>query len=135
MIRLYNFLSKKVEEFKPISKTVGLYTCGPTVYDYVHIGNWRTFVFEDILKRGLIFNGYKVNHFMNITDIDDKVINRAKSENTTIKDLTQKYAEAFFADLEKLNILKADKYPAATDHITPIIRIIEVLLKKGFAYE
>ncbi len=135
MLKLHNFLSRKVEEFKPIADVVTLYTCGPTVYDYVHIGNWRTFVFEDILKRVLLFEGYKVKHIMNITDIDDKVIKRAKSEKTSIKTLTQKYTDAFFADLEKLNILKADNYPKATDHITSIIRIIEVLSKKGFAYE
>jgi len=140
---LYNFLSRKVEVFKPSGpetlraggrKIVGLYTCGPTVYDNVHIGNWRTFIFEDILKRVLLFNNYKVNHVMNITDIDDKVIKRAHDEKTTIGELTGKYTDAFFDDLEKLNFLKADKYPAATDHITPIIRIIGVLLKKGFAY-
>ncbi|OGE10305.1 cysteine--tRNA ligase [Candidatus Curtissbacteria bacterium RIFCSPLOWO2_01_FULL_42_26] len=140
-MKLYNFLSRKVEEFKPSGKTaasnaadVGLYTCGPTVYDFVHIGNWRTFVFEDILKRVLAFNGYKVNHVMNITDIDDKVINRAKSEKTTIRNLTRKYTDAFFGDLEKLNIIKADKYPIATDHINSMIRIIELLVKGGFAY-
>src|SRR3989344_2183985 len=142
LMKLYNFLSRKVEEFKPSGKTaasnaadVGLYTCGPTVYDFVHICNWRTFVFQDILKRVLTFNGYKVNHVMNITDIDDKVINRATSEKTTIKDLTQKYTDAFFGDLGKLNIIKADKYPVATDHINSMIRIIELLVKKGFAYE
>ena len=143
MLKLYNFLSRRVEEFKPSGpetlraggcKVVTLYTCGPTVYDYVHIGNWRTFVFEDVLKRVLFFNGYKVNHVMNITDIDDKVIKRAHDEKTTISELTGKYTDAFFNDLEKLNFLKADKYPKATDHITPIIRIIGVLLKKGFAY-
>src|SRR3990167_9723735 len=143
MLKLHNFLSRKVEEFKPSGpetpraggrKIVGLYTCGPTVYDNVHIGNWRTFIFEDILKRVLLFNNYKVNHVMNITDIDDKIIKGARVKGIGISDLTQKYTDAFFDDLEKLNFLKADKYPAATDHITPIIRIIGVLLKKGFAY-
>ena len=97
MLVLYNYILRKVEEFKPIGKTVGLYTCGPTVYDFVHIGNWRTFVFEDILKRVLVFNGYKVKHVMNLTDIDDKVIKRAKDEKTTIAKLTQKYSDAFFS--------------------------------------
>ena len=107
-LRLYNFLSRKVEEFKSSDKTVGLYTCGPTVYDYVHIGNWRTFIFEDILKRALVFNGYKVKHVMNLTDIDDKIIKGARDKGIGISELTKKYTEAFFADLEKLNILKAD---------------------------
>ena len=135
VFKLYNFLSRKIEEFKSTEKTVGLYTCGPTVYDYVHIGNWRTFIFEDILKRVLVFNGYKVKHVMNLTDIDDKIIKGARDKGIAISKLTKKYTDAFFGDLEKLNILKADEYPRATEHITPIIRIIEVLVEKGFAYE
>ena len=135
MLKLYNYLSRKVEEFKPVGETVGLYTCGPTVYDFVHIGNWRTFVFEDVLKRVLTFNGYKVKNVMNITDIDDKIINKAKSEKTPINELTKEYEDAFLQDLEKLNIIKADKYPRATEHISSIIRIIELLIQKGFAYE
>src|SRR3989344_6352083 len=99
MLRLYNFLSRKFEEFKPISKTVGLYTCGPTVYDFVHIGNWRTFIFEDILKRVLAFNGYKVKHVMNITDIDDKIIAASRSQRLAFSEITQKYEKVFFDDL------------------------------------
>src|SRR3989338_6430805 len=98
MLKLYNFLSRTVEEFKPVGKTaasnaaeVWLYTCWPTVYDYVHIGNLRTFVFEDILKRVLTFNGYKVNHVMNITDIDDKIIKRSKEQRMELRELTAKY--------------------------------------------
>src|SRR3990167_6675570 len=105
-MKLYNFLSRKVEEFRPIGKTaasnaadVGLYTCGPTVYYYVHIGNWRTFVFEDILKRVLAFNGYKVNHVMNITDIDDKIIKRSREQRIELRELTAKYETAFFEHL------------------------------------
>ncbi len=134
-MKLYNFLSKKTEEFKPIGKTVGLYTCGPTVYDYVHIGNWRTFVFEDILKRVLMFNYYKVKHIMNVTDIDDKIIKASSDQRLAFRDLGQKYEKAFFEDLEKLNIIKADEYPRATEHVTSMIRIIEVLLDKGVAYK
>lgn len=133
-MKLYNFLSRKIEEFRPIGKTVGLYTCGPTVYDYVHIGNWRTFIFEDILKRALLFNGYEVKHIMNITDIDDKVIKASRDQGIGYRELGNKYTKAFFEDLEKLNIIKADEYPKATEHITSIIQIIKVLLKKGFAY-
>ena len=135
MLRFFNYLSRKVEEFKPISDVVGLYTCGPTVYDFVHIGNWRTFVFEDVLKRALLFNGYKVKHIMNITNIDDKIIKRSREQRIELREFTAKYESAFFADLTKLNILKADEYPRATEHITSMIRIIEVLLKKGLAYE
>ena len=135
MLKLYNFFSRKVEEFKPIGKSVGLYTCGPTVYDDVHIGNWRTFIFEDILKRILTFNGYKVKHIMNITDIDDKIIKRSREQRIELKELTAKYEGAFFADLDKLNILKADKYPRATEHIDSMVRITELLIKKDLAYE
>lgn len=135
-LKLYNFFSRKVEEFKPTdNRQVGLYTCGPTVYDFVHIGNWRTFVFEDILKRVLISNGYQVKHVMNITDIDDKIINKSRQEHLELKDLTAKYEKAFFDDLAKLNIIPADFYPKATDYITTMIRIIVVLLDKGIAYK
>jgi cysteinyl-tRNA synthetase len=133
-IKLYNFLSRKVEEFNPIGETVGLYTCGPTVYDYVHIGNWRTFVFEDVLKRALTFNGSDVKHVMNITDIDDKIINKSRDQKIEISELTAKYEKAFFEDLEKLNIVKADKYPKATESIDLMIDLIKKLLDKGVAY-
>src|SRR3989344_2112531 len=133
-ILLFNFLSRKVEDFEPIGKTVGLYTCGPTVYDSVHIGNWRTFVFEDVLKRVLTFNGYKVNHVLNITDIDDKIIKKSKDEKIPINELTKKYEDAFLEDLGKLNNLKADKYPRATEHIEPMIQIIGKLIRRGIAY-
>jgi len=134
-LKIYNFISKKIEEFKPNSQTVGLYTCGPTVYDYVHIGNWRTFIFEDILKRVLEFNGYKVKHVMNITDIDDKIIIASREQGIGIRELAQKYEKVFFEDLDKLNILKADIYPRATDHISSIVQTIELLVDKGFAYK
>jgi len=136
VLNLYNYLSRKVEEFRPIDKTVGLYTCGPTVYDYVHIGNWRTFVFEDILKRVLTFKGYKVKHVMNLTDIDDKIIKKTQEQKITIDELTRKYAEAFFTDLKKLNIERADVYPRARDpkYISSMIRIIDAIVKNGFGY-
>lgn len=134
-LKLHNFLSREVEEFRPIGETVGLYTCGPTVYDYVHIGNWRTFVFEDVLKRVLIFNGYKVKHVMNITDIDDKIIKGAREQGLGVGELGEKYTKVFFEDLEKLNLIPADVYPKATEHISSMIQIIELLLEKGFAYK
>ena len=135
MLKLYNFFSRKLEVFRSIDETVGLYTCGPTVYDYVHIGNWRTFVFEDVLKRTLEFDGYKVKHVMNLTDIDDKIITKAKKDKIHISELTNTYADAFFADLEKLNIIKADKYPRATKEIGAMIDLIKKLLANGSAYE
>lgn len=135
-MKLYNYLFRKVEEFEPIKKgEVGLYTCGPTVYDYVHIGNWRTFVFEDILKRVLTFDGYKVKHVMNITDIEDKIIKKAKKENIEAGNLTKKYEKIFKEDLAKLNIIGADYFPRATEHIGHMVSFIEDLLKKGVAYK
>lgn len=123
-------------DFKPIGDTVGLYTCGPTVYDYVHIGNWRTFIFEDILKRVLAFNGYQLKHVMNITDIDDKIIRRVQEEKTNIDDFTNKYADAFFDDLKKLNIIPADIYTKARDkkYIDSMIKTIEKIIDNGFGY-
>ena len=134
MLKLYNFLSRKVEDFKPIGDVVGLYTCGPTVYNFVHIGNWRTFVFEDVLKRALLFNGYKVKHVMNITDIDDKIIKKAGEERIPINELTKEYTDAFFADLGRLNILPADEYPQATEHIDSMLKMIGKLVERGLAY-
>ena len=136
MIKLYNFLSKKVEEFKPIkSGEVGLYTCGPTVYDYVHIGNWRTFVFEDILKRVLIFNRYNVKHIMNLTDIDDKIIQGSRVQGLGFRELGEKYTKVFMNDLSKLNIIPADVYPKATEYIDKMVDLINRLLEKGVAYK
>src|SRR3989338_6233335 len=135
MLRFYNFLSRKVEEFKPFGKVVGLYTCGPTVYDYVHIGNWRTFVFEDFLKRVLKFNRYKVKHVMNITDIEDKIFKKAQEEKVSIEKITKSYEKAFLADLKKLNIQKAEVYQRATESIDSIIALVKKLLDKGVAYK
>lgn len=134
----FNYLTRQIEEFKPISHgEVGLYTCGPTVYDFVHIGNWRTFVFEDVLKRVLAFDGYKVRHVMNLTDIDDKILKKVEEQKTDIKSLTNKYADAFFADLAKLNIIPADVYPRATDakYIGAMIDLVAKLLERKIAYE
>src|SRR3990167_7189508 len=134
-ISFFNYLSRKIEVFKPVGSTVCLYTCGPTVYDYVHIGNWRTFVFEDVLKRVLNFNGYKVKHVMNITDIEDKIFKKAQEEKVSIDKITKKYEKGFLADLEKLNIQRADVYPRATESIDSIIALVKKLLEKGFAYK
>ena len=135
-IKLYNTLARKKEIFKPLhDKKAGFYTCGPTVYDAAHIGNLRTYIFEDVLKRVLIYNGYKVKHIMNITDVDDKIIKKTQSENKTIKEITEPLVKIFFSDLKNLNIEKAAAYPKATETIKEITRLISVLLEKGYAYK
>lgn len=135
-LKFYNTLSNRIEEFKEIKKGhVGLYTCGPTVYDYAHIGNFRTFVSQDLLKRYLLYLGYKVNHVMNITDVDDRTINKSNKLKIPLGHVTEKYIKAFFEDLETLNILKADAYPRATEHINDMIQTIEKLESNGFAYK
>lgn len=136
MIKLFNTLSGKVEAFHPLQEgKVKLYTCGPTVYDYPHIGNHRAYMFEDLLKRFLIFMGYKVIHVMNITDIDDKTIRGANEKGVPLSDYTKTYIQAFFEDIETLNILKADHYPRATENIQEMAEMVKGLLEKGYAYE
>lgn len=135
MIRFFNTLSGAIEEFKPLQEgQVRLYTCGPTVYDYPHIGNYRAYIFEDLLKRYLIFCGFKVIHVMNITDVDDKTIRGAKDLGISLSEYTKKYTEAFFEDIRSLRILPADHYPRATEHIPDMIRMVRGLLEKGYAY-
>ena len=134
-MKFYNSLTRKKEKFIPIKKgMVGLYTCGPTVYDYSHIGNFRTFLFEDLLKRVLLAFNYEVYHVMNITDVDDKTIKKSNDENVKLSEITKKYTESFLKDLSLLRIKKADEYPLATDHINEMIEIIKVLLEKKYAY-
>ncbi len=135
-MKLYNYLTRKVEEFTPISApNVGMYTCGPTTYDFVHIGNLRTFVFEDILQRVLERNGYSVKRVMNVTDIDDKIIKGAKvSGLTSIEEFSKPFEKAFFEDLRNLNIKSANVYPKATEHVGQMIKYIQELLKKDLAY-
>jgi len=136
MIKLFNTLSGKKEMFKPFKgKTAQIYTCGPTVYNYAHLGNLRTYVFEDILRRALEINGYKIKQITNITDVEDKIIKKARQEEKEISQITRPYEKIFFEDLEKLNIEKAERYPRATEHIKEIINLISVLMKKGFAYQ
>jgi cysteinyl-tRNA synthetase len=135
-IRFYNTLSRSIEEFIPLKKgEASLYTCGPTVYNYPHIGNLRTFIFEDLLHRWLSCRGYKVKRVMNLTDVDDKTIKNSIQQKMALADYTQIYKKAFFEDIEGLFFLKADFYPAATDYIKEMIEIIQGLIKKGFAYE
>ena len=136
ILTLYNTLTRKKQIFKPIKKgQVKIYTCGPTVYDFAHLGNFRSYVFADILRRYLEYKGYQVKHVMNITDIDDKTIRDSKKAGMKLKDFTEKYTKEFFKDIETLNIKKAWKYPKATEHIKGMIKMVNVLVKKGYAYE
>jgi len=136
MLKVYNTLTRKKEEFKPIKlPKVGLYTCGPTVYDYPHIGNYRAYIFGDILKRYLKYSGYAVMHVMNLTDVDDKTIRDSEKAGKTLKEFTEFYSKEFFKDLELLNIEPADVFPKATEHIQEMIEIIEKLLEKEIAYK
>jgi cysteinyl-tRNA synthetase len=145
MIRLYNTLTQRKEIFKPIkNKKVGIYTCGPTVYWFAHIGNLRTYIFEDILKRVFIYNGYEIKHVMNITDVghlvsdqdigEDKILLAAKKERKSAKEISRFYERHFKEDLKKLNILKPDVLIRATQTIKDQIELIKILEKKGFAY-
>lgn len=135
-LKLFNALGRKWEDFSPLfPPAVGLYTCGPTVYDYPHIGNYRSYLFADILKRTLLLNDYKVKHVMNITDVDDKTIKRSQTDNKSLKDLTEFYTQEFFKDRETLNILPADVYPKASDYIEEMVKLIETLILKDYAYK
>jgi len=131
-----NSLTKQKQEFKPIEEgRVRMYTCGPTVYDYAHIGNFRTYMFEDLLRRYLKYKGYSVTQVMNLTDIDDKTIRDSMKEGIPLKQYTQRYIDSFFEDWDLLGMERAEHYPAATDHIPEMVVIIKKLLEKGLAYE
>jgi len=134
-LQFFNTNSKRKEKFNPISnEIVKIYTCGPTVYNTAHIGNFRTFLFEDLLKRFLIYKGYNVYHVMNITDVDDKTIKKAKRDKKIFQELTSKYLAQFMDDIEFLKIIPADIYPKATDHIEEMIEMITNLQKDEIAY-
>ena len=137
MLRFFNTIARKIENFTPLDPPkVRMYTCGPTVYDYMHIGNLRTFVLSDLLFRVLTYNGYQVKSIQNITDIDDKIVKRAKEENKTISEVSQEFTQSFLDDVNKLNIhWEAGKHPRATDYITDIAKYVKALLDKGFAYK
>lgn len=135
-IKLFNTLTREKEAFIPLEPgKVGLYTCGPTVYDYAHIGNFRAFVFEDLLKRWMEYKGLKVTHVMNLTDVDDKTINESQKEEKPLKEYTNFYANAFFEDIKVLNIKPAHIYPRATNNIQEMVTIIKILLQKNVAYK
>src|SRR3990172_3988771 len=119
-LKLFNTLSRAVQEFVPLDpagKYVGMYCCGPTVYDFAHIGNWRTFVFADLVRRYLEFRGYDVCHVMNITDVEDKIIRRVRETQTSLREYTGKFEAAFFEDLQTLNCRMPQQTPHATEHI------------------
>src|SRR5260221_8034957 len=137
-LKLFNTLSRSIQEFTPLDsggKTVGMYCCGPTVYDFAHIGNWRTFIFGDLVRRYLEFRDFTVRHVMNITDVEDKIIKRVRESNTALRDFTGKHEAAFFEDLKSLNCLLPHQTPRATEHIPQIITLIEKLLERGVAYQ
>jgi cysteinyl-tRNA synthetase len=135
MIHFYNTLHRRLEEFSSIEDDkVKIYTCGPTVYDYAHIGNFRAYIFEDLLRRFLQSSGYEVNHVMNITDIDDKTIRKSIEEKKELKAFTTKYVDAFFEDIKTLNILPAHQYPRATDFVDEMISMTTDLIEKGHGY-
>ncbi len=136
MLKFYNTLTRKKDDFHEINKDeIKIYSCGPTVYNYAHIGNMRSYVFSDLLRRYLKYRGYDVTHVMNLTDVDDKTIRDSQKEGISLKEFTERYTKFFFDDLDTLNIEKVEYYPKATETIKEMIDISKKLLKKGVAYK
>lgn len=137
MIKIYNTLTRKLEEFKPVKeKEVSMYVCGPTVYNYIHIGNARPAIFFDTVRRYFEYRGYKVKYVQNFTDVDDKIIKRANEEGISSREVAQKYIKAYFEDTAKVNLKEEGMTrPKATEHIGEMIKIIKSLIEKGYAYE
>jgi len=135
-LKIYNTLTRKKEKFIPIKRgEVGMYICGPTVYNYIHIGNARPFIIFEVVRRFLKFKGYKVRYIQNLTDIDDKMINKARELNISVSELAEKFIQEYFIDADSLNIERADVHPRATEHIAEIIELLKGLEEKGYAYE
>ncbi len=135
-MKIYNSLTRKKEEFVPLKPgKVSMYVCGPTVYNYFHIGNGRTFIVFDTIRRYMEYRGYEVNFVQNFTDIDDKMINKANEENTTVKEIGDKYISEYYKDADGLNIKRATTNPRATEYINEIIEFVSGLIEKGYAYE
>src|SRR5258706_1531640 len=135
-LRFYNPLTRRLDEFTPLREgEVRLYTCGPTVYDFAHIGNFRTYLWEDLLRRHLEFRGFRVRQVMNLTDVDDKTIANSLKAGVTLNEYTRCYIEAFFEDLAALGIEKAESYPRATEHIPEMVDLVRRLQEKGHIYE
>ncbi len=136
VLRFYNTLTRKKDEFIPLKKgKVNMYTCGPTVYSYAHIGNLRAFMFYDLLRRYLKYRGFRVKHVMNITDVDDKTIRDSRKEGVTLKEFTERYTKIFFEDLKELNVEDFEVYPKATEETKDMVKMVKKLLKKGYAYK
>src|SRR3982750_4322807 len=134
--RLFNTMSRKIEPFAPADgETVRIYSCGPTVYNPAHLGNFRTFLFVDLLRRALRMRGWNVRQVMNLTDVDDKIIRRAQEQGKTIRQVTEPVTEIFHADRKYLRIEAAEAYPKATDYIPQMIRLVERLIQEGVAYQ
>ena len=136
MIRFFNTLGRRMTEFTPIREGyAGMYTCGPTVYNYAHIGNFRAYLFEDLLRRTLEYHGIKVTQVMNLTDVDDKTIRDSRAAGLPLQVFTRKYKDAFFEDLRTLRVEPAEHYPEATAHIPEMLDMIRQLMDKGYAYQ
>ena len=136
MLKIFDTKTREITALIPHDgKTVRMYTCGPTVYNFPHIGNLRTYVFEDLLRRTIRYFGMNVYQVMNLTDIDDKTIKGAIQKKVSLNDFTETFKKAFFEDLATLSIEKAENYPAATDHIQEMIRMIQTLIEKNIAYK
>ncbi len=135
-MRFFNTLTRKKERFVPLEKgKAKMYTCGPTVYDFAHIGNFRAFIFEDLLRRWLEYRGFKTVQVMNLTDVDDRTIAASRKEGIPLKDHTARHVQAFFEDVNTLNIERAEHYPRATDHIPEMVDLVKRLMEKGYAYK
>ncbi len=134
-MKIFNTLSREKEELEVLDNEVKIYACGPTVYNFIHIGNARPLCVFDVLRRYLKYRGYNVKFVQNFTDVDDKLIKRANEENTTVEQIAKRYIDEFWVDAKGLNIMPADVHPKATENIDAIIGIIETLIKKGYAYE
>ncbi len=135
-LQFYNSLNNKKEDFTPIEEgKVSLYTCGPTVYGFAHIGNFRAYMFEDLLRRYLIYKGFQINQVMNLTDIDDKTIKGSNAQGISLDDYTRPFKDGFFEDIDTLGIARAEEYPEATTHIPEMVEIIKKLVANGMAYE
>ncbi len=135
-MKLYNTETREKEEVRPHhGSLIKMYTCGPTIYDFAHIGNFRTYVFEDLLRRAIQFFGFQIEQVMNLTDLDDKTLRGAICKNISLKEYTDPFRKAFFEDLQTLQIQKVEHYPAATEYIPQMIEMIETLLQKGVAYK
>ena len=139
-VRFFNTYSREIEEFRPLDpagRVVKMYTCGPTVYSHAHIGNFRAYIFEDLLQRHLEARGYTVDRVMNLTDVDDKTIRGSRTENLPLREFTAPFKQAFFEDVDTLRIKHAEAYPAATEErfIKTMIAMIEKLIARGLAYQ